>query len=114
MEKNYIAAERFYTEAYQHSGEPPYLIEHAKLKKLVGDMKSAQEKLATAESIVRKELVETPFGHPAELIEILLERAEKKDIEEAVFLAKKEVKARENYRKAQHNLARALDLRNSL
>lgn len=110
---NYEVAERFYTEAYQHSGEPPYLIEHAKLKKIIGDMKSANEKLDQAEKIVREELVTTPFGHPAELIEVLLEKGGMKNIEEAVQLATREVKSREKYAKAHRLLSKALALRNS-
>jgi len=91
-------AERNYALATKISGEPPYMLRHARLKRQLGQDERAEALLEQAEQIVRGEVVGTPFGHRTELAEILLEQGGEENAREAVELARADSQIRRDSR----------------
>jgi len=90
------AAERKYSKAYRLSGEPPYILRHARLKVKLGETKEALRMRTEIEKSIREEYEQGDYAHPHELVALLLDKGSKFAITEAVEVAKRDADHRQN------------------
>jgi tetratricopeptide (TPR) repeat protein len=100
-------AEALFEQAFAASRQVRYLLDQARTKDLAGDKLGANALRTQIESIVRAELEEGGFGHRLDLVEVLVDRGNTRDLVEAVTLAREEVAKRPSAL-ARFQLARAL------
>lgn len=91
---NLDLAQKLYEQAIDRSGEPPYMMDLADLKKQLKDYDGAERLYTRAENFVRGELTSGIYGHPSELIRLLIERGRDTDLAEALKVAEKEMQNR--------------------
>jgi tetratricopeptide (TPR) repeat protein len=97
---NYSRAEKLYSQIYLTLQKSPTVYDHvvlrgmARLKNLQGKAEEARTVQNQAETRLREDL--TGFGHQRELAQLLLERGNPKDIQEAVSLMQTELKNRQD------------------
>lgn len=91
---NQEVADRLYGKAYQERQEPPYLLAHAKLQEKRNNHEKAEELRQEAEEAVRLEIETTPYGHHNELAQVLIDRGDPAQREEAIQAAMKDVEQR--------------------
>lgn len=87
-------AGRLYRKAYQERQEPSYLLAHAKLQEKQNNPEEAKELRQEAEEAVRLEIETTPYGHYNELAQVLIDRGDPAQREEAILAAMKDVEQR--------------------
>jgi tetratricopeptide (TPR) repeat protein len=104
---NYPLAQKYLMDGFTASKQLRYLIHYARAKALGGDAKAAAEVRTMAEKLVRDELKSGRFGHRLELVELLLDKGQSKDVREAAATAKEEIKVRRSA-EAYYFLARSL------
>ncbi|PSB03436.1 tetratricopeptide repeat protein [Merismopedia glauca] len=96
----YEEAEKLYSQIYLTLQKSPTIYDHvvlramARVKDLQGKTQEAQALRNQAETRLRQDL--TGFGHQRELAQLLLERGNPKDIQEAVSLMQTELKNRQD------------------
>jgi tetratricopeptide (TPR) repeat protein len=89
-------AEAYFVSAFESLNEPPYLIEHARMKTKQSDSIAAERLFYEAEVLIRNEISNSQYGHHNELARLLLERGRREEIDEAVHETEVELKARPN------------------
>lgn len=94
IDGNLQEADKLYQKAYKEREEPPYLLARANLKEKMNDPEEAEELRKEAEEAVRLEIETTPYGHYNELAQVLIDRGDPKEREEAIQAAKKDVEQR--------------------
>jgi tetratricopeptide (TPR) repeat protein len=91
---NQDEAIRIYQKAYKERQEPPYLLAQANLLESSGETKKAETLRKKAETSIRTEIEETPYGHYNELSQVLVDRENPAQHEEAIAAALKDVEQR--------------------
>lgn len=93
---NNVEAIKYYQQAFNEREEPPYLLAIANIKEAEGKLTEAEILRLKAEKLVRKEIENTPYGHFNELAQILIDRRDPSEREEAIVAAQKNVEQRNN------------------
>ncbi len=101
-----LAKARF-EQAFVRGRQVRYLIDEARAQELAGDLAGATSTRVQVEKLVRGELRDNGLGHRLDLVEILVDRGDARDVVEAQRLAREEVLARPGA-ETRFQLARAL------
>ncbi|MHB2019491.1 MAG: tetratricopeptide repeat protein [Candidatus Xenobia bacterium] len=91
------AADLHYTQAYNQSPMPLYLMGKAKVARLRGNKAEAAMYTLKAEQWLRKDLATSPLGHGRELAMLLLDGGRPEDVPEAVAVMEKDVRNRRDW-----------------
>lgn len=84
----------FYTEAFQRSGATVYLLERCNLLRSLGRTEEANRLWDQAERVIRKRMTDGRYGHPHELVRLMLDRGRPEDVSSAVRIAAREAASR--------------------
>ena len=87
-------AEAHYTEAFSFSRQMVYLLGEARVKRLKGQTREADEIRDEAIRVIEREIIGSGYGHRFELARLLLERHRPEDLQHALQLAEKETHLR--------------------
>ena len=91
---DYKKAKTYFEKAFSLTKELAYLIHIADMEKVFGKTESAQSIYKIAESLARNDLKNNSYGHRLDLVRILLRKASKENLDEALALLKEEEKVR--------------------
>lgn len=84
----------FYTEAFQKSGATTFLTKRATILKRRGEIEESERIWSHAEKMILKEIQAGRYGHPHDLVQLILDRGRPGEIPAAVQLARAAAKKR--------------------
>ncbi len=91
---DYKKAKTYFEKAFSLTKELAYLIHSANLETAFGNTESANNIYKIAESLARNDLKNNSYGHRIDLVKILLRKASKENLDEALILLQEEEKIR--------------------
>ena len=94
VNSDYKKAKIHFDTAFSVSKELVYLIHSGDLETAFGKTESAQSIYIVAESLARNDLKNNSYGHRLDLVKILLRKASKENLDEALVLLQEEEKIR--------------------